>query len=141
MSEHRRNEKEEEKKEKEDEKRSEKQVDEKFRRDPVRGITLAIILIWGGVVAFLETASFEKPGWWQAWSVFLAGTGIILLIKALFRLRPEHRRPIGGTLIIGVILLIVGLSDLIGWSYSWPIILIAVGVIIIGAIFFRRRRQ
>jgi hypothetical protein len=141
MSERRHNEKEEEKKEKEDEKRSEKQMDEKFRRDPVRGITFAIILIWGGIVAFIETADIGKPEWWQAWSVFLAGTGIILLIKALFRLRPEHRRPIGGTLVIGIILVCLGLADIIGWAYSWPIILIAVGLIIIGIVFFRRRRQ
>jgi hypothetical protein len=140
MSEHRHNEKEEEKKEKEDEKRSEKQMDEKFRKDPVRGITFAIILIWGGIVAFIETADFNKPEWWQAWSVFLAGTGIILLIKALFRLRPEHRRPIGGTLVIGIILVCIGLGDIIGWSYSWPVILIAIGLVIIGTVFFRRRR-
>jgi hypothetical protein len=140
MSERRHNEKEEEKKEKEDEKRSEKQMDEKFRKDPVRGITFAIILIWGGIVAFIETADISKPEWWQAWSVFLAGAGIILLIKALFRLRPEHRRPIGGTLVIGIILVCIGLGDMIGWSYSWPVILIAIGLIIIGTVFFRRRR-
>jgi hypothetical protein len=140
MSERRRNEKEEEKKEKEDEKRSEKQMDEKFRHDPVRGITLAVILIWGGIVAFLETADINKPGWWQAWSVFLVGTGLILLIKALFRLRPEHRRPVGGTLVIAIILVCIGLGDVIGWSYSWPVILIAIGLVIIGAVFFRRRR-
>jgi hypothetical protein len=141
MSERRRNEKEEEKKgEKEDEKRSEKQMDEKFRRDPVRGITLAIVLIWGGVVAFIETADFSKPDWWNAWPAFLAGTGIILLVKALFRLRPEHRRPVGGTLVIAIVLLCIGLAGLIGWSFSWPIFLIAIGLVIIGVVFFRRRR-
>jgi hypothetical protein len=141
MSEHRHHEKEEEKREKEDEKKSEKQMDEKFRRDPVRGIMLAIILIWGGIVAFISTLDIKRPGWWEGWSVFLAGTGIILLVKALFRLRPEYRRPVGGTVIIGVILFCVGLGDMVGWEYSWPIILIAVGLIIIGLVFFRRRRQ
>jgi hypothetical protein len=141
MSEHRHNEKEEEKREKEDEKRSEKQMDEKFRRDPVRGIMLAIILIWGGVVAFIDTSSISKPEWWDWWSIFLAGTGVILLLKALYRLRPEYRRPIGGTVVFGVILLCIGLGDIVGWEYSWPIILIAIGLIIIGAVFFRRRRQ
>ncbi|MBN1190625.1 MAG: hypothetical protein JXA46_12800 [Dehalococcoidales bacterium] len=140
MSGHRRNEKEEEKREKEDEKRNEKQMDEKFRRDPVRGIMLALILIWGGVVAFLETSHTVKADWWEAWSIFLAGTGVILLLKALYRLRPEHRRSAGGTVIIGIILLFVGLGDIIGWEYSWPIILIAVGLVIAGSVFFRRRR-
>ena len=139
MPEPKRGEKEEEKREKEDEKKSEKQFDEKFRKDPVRGITFAIILIWGGIVAFLETADISKPGWWEAWAVFFAGTGIILLIKALFRLKPEHRRAIGGTVIIGVVLLCVGISQMVGWQYSWPVILIAVGLIIIGMVFLRRR--
>jgi hypothetical protein len=141
MSQHRHDEKGDEKKqEKEDEKKSEKQMDEKFRRDPVRGIMFALILIWGGIVAFLETADIHKPGWWEAWSVFFAGTGIILLVKAIYRLRPEHRRPIGGTLVIGIILLCIGLGDLIGWNYSWPVILIAIGLVIIGSVFLRRRR-
>jgi hypothetical protein len=141
MSEQRHPEKEEEKREKEEEKKSEKQMDEKFRRDPVRGITFAIILIWGGIVAFVETADISKPEWWQAWSVFFVGTGLILLVKALFRLRPEHRRPIGGTLVIGIILLCIGLGDIIGWSYSWPVFLIAIGLIILGVVFFRRSRK
>ncbi len=140
MPEQKHNEKEEEKREKEDEKRSEKQFDEKFRRDPVIGIILAVILIWGGVVAFVSTSDINRPEWWAGWSVFLAGTGIILLINALFRLRPEHRRPIGGTVVIGIILLCVGLGGIVGWEYSWPVILIAVGLIIIGSVFFRRRR-
>ena len=73
-----------EKREKEDEKRTEKVPDEKFRRDPVRGITLAVILIWGGIVAFLSVGNIVTATWWQGWAVFLAGTGVILLIKAAF---------------------------------------------------------
>jgi len=140
MSDRRHNEKEEEKREKEDEKRNEKQMDEKFRRNPARGITLAVILIWGGVVALLQVADLINVHWWNGWSIFLAGTGVIVLIKAAFRLLPEHRRPMGGTLIIGIILLGVGLGDLVGWQYAWPAILILFGVVLVGAVFFRRRR-
>jgi hypothetical protein len=138
MSERRRNEKEEEKKnEKEEEKRSEKQWDEKFRKDPVRGISFAIILIWGGIAALIGT--LVNASWWKSWAVFFAGTGIILLLKALFRLRPEYRRPLGGTVIIGLILLGIGLGDLVGWVYIWPVILIVLGLILVGWVFFRRR--
>jgi hypothetical protein len=138
MSERRRNEKEEEKKhEKEDEKRNEKQWDEKFKKDPVRGISFAIILIWGGIVALIGT--LVDATWWKGWAVFFTGTGVILLLKAIFRLRPEYRRPIGGTVIIGLILLGVGLGDQLGWNIIWPVILIAIGVILVGRIFFRRR--
>jgi fatty acid desaturase len=139
MSERRRNEKEEEKRhEKEDEKRQEKQFDEKFRKDPVRGISLAIILIWGGIVALIGTIITESS-WWKGWSIFLVGTGIILLLKALIRLRPEYRRPIGGTVIIGLVLLGVGLGDLVGWTYMWPVILIVIGAVLVGWVFLRRR--
>ena len=139
MSERRRGEKEEEKRETEDEKRTEKQSGEKWVRDPVRGISLGIILIWGGIVAYLSVGNIVKASWWQGWAVFLAGTGAILLVKAAIRLMPAYRRPAGGTVIIGIILLGVGIGDIVGWNYTWPVILIAIGVIIIGRIFFRRR--
>ncbi len=137
MSERRRDEKEEEKRhEKEDEKHREKQFDEKFRRDPVRGILLATLLIWGGIVALI--GSLVSASWWKSWSIFLAGAGIILLLKSLFRLRPEHRRPVGGTVIIGLVLLGVGLGDLVGWTYIWPVVLIIIGVILVSWVFLRR---
>jgi len=139
MSERRRNEKEEEKREKEDEKRSEKQWDEKFRHNPVRVITLAAILIWGGIVALIQTENWVTVSWWDSWAVFLVGTGVILLVKAYFRSRPEHRRPYGGTIIIGLVLIAIGLGDLIKSNLGWPVILIIIGVVIVLATFFRRR--
>ena len=139
MSERRRNEKEEEKREKEDEKRSEKQRGEKWTRDPVRTIMFAAILIWGGIVALIETTNLIDADWWEGWAVFLIGTGIILLIKAAVRLLPEYRRPVGGTVIIGVILIGVGIGDIVGWNYTWPAVLVIIGLILIGRVIFRRR--
>jgi membrane-bound ClpP family serine protease len=52
---------------------------------------------------------------------------------------PANRRPVGGTIIIGIVLIIVGLGDILGWENSWPVILIAVGVIFILFAIFRRR--
>jgi fatty acid desaturase len=138
MSERRHGEKQ-EKREKEDANRTEKQAGEKWVRDPVRGISMGVILIWGGIVAYLSVGNIITVSWWQGWAVFLAGTGAILLIKAAVRLMPEYRRPIGGTIIIGVILLGVGIGDIVGWTYTWPIILIVIGVLIVGQIFLRRR--
>jgi hypothetical protein len=140
MSDRRRNEKEEEKRgEKEDEKRREKEWDEKWRHNPVRIVTLAIILIWGGVVALIESAHIINLPWWQGWAVFLIGVGVILLLKAAYRLMPEHRRPVRGTVIISLVLIAVGLGDIIGWNFSWPVILIAIGIIIIVLAIARRR--
>jgi cation transport ATPase len=137
MSDPRRNEKEEEKREKEDEKRSEKTWDEKWHHNPVRVITLAIILIWAGVTAFLVTTSVLSED--RAWGAFLLGTGVILLVKAGFRMRAATRRPVGGTIIIGVILVAVGLGGVISWNFAWPVVLIAAGVIIVLLVFFRRK--
>lgn len=137
MSERRRNEKEEEKREKDDEKRAEKSWDEKWRHNPVRVITLAIILIWAGVTAALASGGIISAD--RAGSAFLLGTGVILLGKAGFRMRAATRRPVGGTIVIGVILIAIGLSGLISWSYAWPVFLIAAGAIIILLVFFRRR--
>ena len=139
MSERRRNEKEEEKREKDDEKRHEKSWDEKWRYNPLRVIILAVILIWGGIVALISVGNYINVSWWEGWAVFLVGTGIILLIKALFRLRPEYRRPMGGTVIIGLILIAIGLGDLIGWRYFWPVVLIIIGIALVLGILFRRR--
>jgi hypothetical protein len=141
MSEQRKNEKEEEKREKEDEKRSEKSWDEKWRHNPVRAATMAIILIWGGIVALISVGDIVSISWWKGWPVFLVGTGIILLVKAAIRMMPEQRRSVGGTVIIGLILLGVGLGDLLSWVYVGPVFLILIGVVLIFGIFFRRRNS
>jgi hypothetical protein len=138
MSDRRRNEKEEEKREKDEEKRSEKQPDEKWRRNPARLVLLACILIWGGIVGLLTAGNVVTAPWWDWWAVFLAGTGAILLIKAAYRLMPEHRRPVGGTVVAGIVLLAIGIGDIVGWSYFWPALLIILGLIFIAWIFLRR---
>ena len=134
-----RHEKEDEKRgEKEEEKRTEKNRgwDEKWRYNPVRTITIAAILIWGGIVALIDnfvTGNFE------GWAVFLIGAGVILLIKAGVRLMPAYRRPAGGSFIIGLVLIGVGLGDLVGWQFVWPIILIIIALVIIFRGVYRRR--
>jgi hypothetical protein len=132
MSERRQDEKAEEKRgEKEEEKHAEKEGswDEKWHRDPVRTMTIAIILIWGGIVALV--GNFATPSWWHGWEIFLIGTGVIVLVKAGIRLMPAYRRPAGGSFIIGMIILGIGLGGLLGWSYVWPVVLIAVALVII----------
>jgi peptidoglycan/LPS O-acetylase OafA/YrhL len=145
MSEPRRNEKEEEKRgEKNEEKGSGRGWDEKWERDRLRMISIAAILIWGGLVAFAGTLNLFNYNWeGHGWAVFLLGTGVILIGKVIIRvLIPEYRRAIGGSLIIGFILLAVGISDLTGWSwdYIWPTILVAIGLSILlrGALRHRK---
>jgi uncharacterized membrane protein YjjP (DUF1212 family) len=134
MSEPRRNEKEEEKR---GEKKEEKgrSWDEKWQHDSLRMISIAVILIWGGLVAFAGTLNLFSYDWEKhGWAIFLLGTGVILVVKVIIRaMVPEFRRAIGASLIIGIILLAVGISDLIGWNwnYIWPFIIIAIGLVIL----------
>jgi hypothetical protein len=145
MSEPRRNEKGEEKRgEKNEEKGGGRGWDEKWERDRLRMISIAAIFIWGGLVAFAATLNLFNYNWeGHAWAVFLLGTAVILIGKVIIRvLIPEYRRAIGGSLIIGFILLAVGISDLTGWSwdYIWPIILVAIGLSILLRGALRRRK-
>ena len=143
MSEPRRNEKEEEKRTEKNEEKG-RSWDEKWAHDSLRMMSLAVILIWGGLVALAGTLDLFNYGWDEhGWAIFLLGTGVILIIKVIIRmLVPEYRRAIGASLIIGVILLLVGIFDLVGWNwnYIWPFILIAIGLIIVLRGAMRRRK-
>jgi hypothetical protein len=135
--------------EKEDEKQREKQDekswDEKWRRDPLGAITWALVLIWAGLVFLADNLGMLSqlqlrpsviPGiafvGLRAWPLILLGAGVLVLLEALARvLLPAYRRPVTGTVIWGVVLLGLGLSDYIGWNVIWPIILILAGAILL----------
>ncbi|MGD2103983.1 MAG: hypothetical protein PVJ55_02565 [Anaerolineae bacterium] len=124
--------KEEEKAEKEREKHEKENMtlDEKWRRDPLSAAVWAVILIWAGLVLLADNLGFFGAWEWvEAWGLILTGAGLIVLLEAALRLIvPAYRRPIGGTLIWGAILLGLGLGNLVGASIAWPLILIAIGV-------------
>ena len=131
-----------EKQEKEEkDKKDEKNWEEKWRRDPLGGAVWAAILIWAGLALLAENlgllARFERL---EAWAIILIGAGLILLLEVVVRLMvPAYRRPVMGTLILGVILIAVGLGDLLTWDLIGPVILIAVGVVILLRVLLRRR--
>jgi hypothetical protein len=107
-------------------------------------ISIAVILIWGGLVALAGTLNLFNFDWeGHGWAIFLIGTGVILVGKVIFRaLVPDFRRAIGASLIIGLILLAVGIFDVIAWNwnYIWPIILVVIGLVILLRGIFRRRK-
>jgi hypothetical protein len=124
--------KEDEKAEKEHEKHEKENMtwDEKWRRDPLSAAVWALILVWAGLVLLGDNLGlFTRLEWFSAWGFIFAGAGLLVLLEAVVRLLvPAYRRPVGGTLIWGVILVGIGLGNMIGASITWPLILIAIGV-------------
>jgi hypothetical protein len=117
--------------EKEQEKRREKDqgFDEKFRRDPLAATAWAIVLIWAGLVLLADNLGYlARIAPFETWDVILIGAGVIVLLVAAIRyLVPTYRRPVGGSVILGIILLAVGLGDTLGSGVVWAAALILIG--------------
>ncbi len=140
MSDRKHDEKEEEKQRDRQEK-EEKSWDEKWRRDPLNAAAWAAIFIWAGLVLLADNLGmlvrFERL---EAWALILIGAGLIVLVEVAVRLvMPAYRRPVVGSIIFGVILLALGLGEIIGWGVIWPVVLIALGVIILARGLLLRR--
>ncbi len=135
--------------EKQDEKRDDEKGAEKWARDPVSAFVWALILIWAGVVFLLVNATGEGEQILgmdindsNAWAVIMAGAGVLIWLGVLVRVvMPAHRRPLGGSIILGTIFLIVGGGELLQDEdvELWPLIIIAVGVSMLFG-FFRPKR-
>lgn len=121
------------------EKDEKEDIGEKWRRDPIDAIGWALFFIWAGLVLIADQLGylvrFEGV---EPWSIIIIGAGVIVLLQVLVRLvMPAYRKPVMGSIIFGFILLAVGLTEIM--AFSWPVvgafILIAVGVgIILGGL-------
>ena len=98
-----------------------------------------LILIWLGISFYLVQARYI--GWNEWWPYLVAGIGVILIAQAAVRYSTVHRRgPVMGPLIGGLVLLIIGLAGVMGMTDWWPIVLIAIGVVVIvGGVTARAR--
>jgi hypothetical protein len=122
--------------EKEEEKTHEKEekprdISEKWRQDPLSAIVVAACLIVGGIVLILD--NLKVPIFWgHGFNIALVCAGLILGLEAAVRLSvPEYRRPIRGTVILAAVFFLLGLSSWIGWGLLWPLVIIAVGALIL----------
>jgi hypothetical protein len=123
--------------EKELEKREEKEEkDGDWSSDSLSSAIWALIIIWAGVV-FLMSNMIED--WENSWAWIMAGVGALIFFEVLVRLvMPAYRRPVGGRVVLGTIFLIGGLSNLVDVDL-WPLVLIAIGVVMLLGYFKPRR--
>ena len=110
--------------------------------DPLTWFIGALILIWAGVVLLARNAGevmgFEIQ-YASAW--ILTGAGVMMWMEAILRLAiPAYQHGVGTRIILGTIFVIVGLGEVIEVSL-WPILLIAIGFVMIGGYFFFPRRS
>ncbi len=110
----------------------------KDQRPPMRYLFWALMFIlWGIIVALLRQNIISLD---DIWKVFITGLGSIFLIQALiYYLTPEYRSHAVGRVTPGIILLLIGLSFLVGLNAWWPVTLVVAGVAIIFIAWFLQR--
>ena len=140
----RRNEKD-EKDEKDGGQDSEKWGGEKWSSDPLGSALWALFIIWIGVVLLLINMGDEGDrvlglDWGNFWAWAMIGGGVLTWLDVLLRmLMPAYRRPLGGRIVWGTVLLAFGIGGLLDVEL-WPLIIIAIGVsMLVG--YFRPRGE
>jgi hypothetical protein len=145
-------------KDEKDEKEVQKHDEKVEERDTLSTITWAFILIWAGVAflaanqGWLERLNLPQPILQNLlprsldmfepsiWSLIALGAGVIIMLEVVVRLLvPAFRRHIGGSLISAAVLIGIGLGNWFGWNIIWPLILIAVGVVVLIGGLTRKR--
>ena len=130
--------------EKEEEKRhekgpEEKNWDEKWRRDPLGSLFWALILIWAGIALLLEKLGMVRVPGLEVWELIFLGAGVLILIEVGVRLlMPTYRKPVGGSLILAIVFLSIGLQGFVAGNLVWAVALILIGVYVLLRVVMRR---
>jgi len=119
--------------------KDEKHWEEKHKKDPLSGVVGGLIVILLGVLFLLATMDYIDWSIW--WAYLLMGIGGIFIIEVIIRTAsPAYRRPITGKLIAGFVLIAIGAANIYGLEHWWPLIIIAVGIIIIFSALWRGKK-
>lgn len=96
--------------------------------DRLSQLTWGGMVLWAGIVFFLNGNSATASTFSDAWAWIFGGAGALLLAEVGARLLiPEFRSKPGARLVLGVIFLMIGLGMSFSFATLWPVILIAIG--------------
>ena len=120
---------------------------ERRRSDPIGAVIGALVLIWLGLVMLaaqnpelLRLGPFSVT-WVNWWAFFIGGVGALLILQGLLRAVTAYHRGITGSLIWGVVLLLIGLTGIfpgMNLQQFWPFALIALGLGLLFTNFLKR---
>ena len=100
----------------------------------------AIIFIWAAIVYALGLSGFtDSYSWWNGWSVFFTGFGVIVIIQSIIHVLAKQRNKAIGGFIFGFILLIIGLGGFIDTSWALPIFLVIIAILILIGVFTHKK--
>ena len=101
----------------------------------------AAIFILAGLILLAEATGYSGGyDWWNGWSLFFTGAGIIVLTGTLARyFISDQRKPILWDFICGFILLVIGLGDYINWGWLFAVIMITAGIFMLKGVCSREK--
>jgi hypothetical protein len=100
----------------------------RHRKDGLSRIFTGLIVIWLGITLYMENQDWLDYSWW---AYFILGIGILLIVEACIRMYQNNGYSGQGKLIGGSVLIAVGGSHIYNIDNWWPLIFIAVGLMII----------
>jgi len=119
----------------------EPEVSGRHEQRRLQGIYWACVVIWVGLVFAADSVGWlPKVGNADPWNWAFFGAGVLALLGALWReVSPKYARPRVGNYIWAGVLIIIGLSGVITFKITRPLILLLVGLALLALNLFRRR--
>ena len=123
----------------------------KLGRDKFEVILLCVVAILAGI--FLLLAALGYMNWWHSFNYLVLGAGVLVIIGELVRqAMPVYRRPEPEetilTLLVGLLVIGIGASNLYGQGVEWVewlstlmIIVLAILIIVYSYRLRKRRTQ
>jgi hypothetical protein len=109
---------------------NEEAKDKARKNDRYSGVMGGLILILLGILFLLTTQHYIH--WYDWWAYFLLGLGAIFVLDFIVRSLTVHDRQVQtGKLVAGAVMMVIGASHIFGLASWWPLILVAVGIILL----------